>query len=187
MKKITLLVLSLALTVLAGCAHVISDESRRLVDPTVSYPSLKESPDSYTGKHVMLGGVIVGIKNSREGTQLEVMEVRLDESGMPEDAFRSEGRFLAVTDRFLDSMIFKPGRLITLVGAVKGKKALPLDEVDYIYPLIAIKEIHVWKSYDYEQGYPYPLPPPYYYDPYYYGHWPGPYWYRPLGPIYRRW
>ncbi|AJE03070.1 Slp family lipoprotein [Geobacter pickeringii] len=180
--------LLLTLTALAGCAHVISDESRRLVDPGITFSMLKEKPDSYTGKYVMLGGVIAGIKNTKEGSQLEVMQVRLDDSGMPEDTFRTEGRFLATTDRFLDSMIFKPGRLVTAVGEVRGKKTVPLDEVDYTYPVIAIREIHVWKSYDYEQGYPYPTPAPYYYyDPYYYGFWPGPYWYRPLGPVYRRW
>lgn len=85
-------------------------------------------------------------------------------------------------------MIFKPGRLVTLVGEIKGKKVQPLDEVDYSYPVVAIKEIHVWKSQDYESGYPYPTPAPYYYyDPYWYGFWPGPYWHRPLGPVYRRW
>lgn len=59
--------------------------------------------------------------------------------------------------------------------------------MEYTYPVIAIKEIHVWKNPEYDKGYPYPAPSPYYYDPYYYGYWPGPYWYRPLGPVYRRW
>ena len=181
-------ILTLLLITLSGCTHVISDKSRSLVDPTVTYAMLKEKPDEFAGKYVLLGGVIAGVRNTGAGSQLEVMQVALDESGMPENAFRSEGRFLAVSESFLDSMIFKPDRLVTLVGEVKGKKVMTLDEVDYTYPVVTIKEIHVWKSYDYEKGYPYPVPPPYYYyDPYYYGYWPGPYWNRPLGPVYRRW
>lgn len=189
MKTPNISFIVMLLMALTGCAHVISDQSRLLVDPTVSYAMLREKPDSFVGKYVLVGGVIAGVKNTGSGSQLEVMQVALDETGMPENTFRSEGRFLAVSESFLDAMIFKPGRLVTLVGEVKGKKTMPLDEVDYTYPLVAIREIHVWKSYDYEKGYPYPAPPPpyYYYDPYYYGYWPGPYWYRPLGPAYRRW
>ncbi|RNC69575.1 MAG: hypothetical protein ED859_07135 [Desulfuromonadales bacterium] len=187
MTTISLLALC-ALAALSGCSHVISDEARRMVDPSVTFSGLRENPVSYQGKYVLLGGVIAGVKNTKEGGQLEIMEVKIDQSGMPEDTFRSQGRFLATTETFLDSMIFKPGRLVTLVGEVTGKKTMPLDELDYTYPIIAIKEVHVWKSYDAEKGYPYPTPSPYYYyDPYYYGHWPGPYWQRPLGPVFRRW
>lgn len=185
MKKLIVLML-LTLAALAGCAHVISDESRRLVDPALTYGRLKEDPDAQVGRYVMLGGMIAGVKNAREGGQIEVVQVRLDDSGTPEDPYYSEGRFLATTDKFLDSLIFKPGRLVTIVGEVKGKKTLPLDEVDYTYPVIAVREIHIWKNYDTERGYQYP-PPYYYYDPYYYGFWPGPWWHRPMGPAFRRW
>ena len=188
MKTILPLIL-LGVTLLAGCSPpVISEESRRLVDSHLTFVQLKDNPDAFIGKYVMVGGVIAGVKNTKDGSQLEVMQVRLDDSGMPEDVFHTEGSFLALSHDFLDSMIFKPGRLVTLVGEVKGKKVMPLDEVDYTYPVLAIKEIHIWKTYNAESGYPYPVPGPYYnYDPYYYGFWPGPYWYRPLGPVYRRW
>ncbi|MBT1076723.1 Slp family lipoprotein [Geobacter grbiciae] len=188
LQRISILIILLTTLSLSGCAHVISEQSRSLVDPTITYAMLKEKPDAFVGKYVQLGGVIVGVKNTTTGSQLEIMQVALDKTGMPEDTFRSEGRFLAISESFLDSMIYKPDRLVTLVGEVKGKKVMPVDEVEYTYPVLAIKEIYVWKSYDYEKGYPYPTPPPYsFYDPYYYGYWPGPYWYRPLGPVYRRW
>lgn len=187
-KSIRLAMVVLACVVMAACTRVLSDEARRLVDPTVTFAGLKANPEAYLGKFVMLGGVIVDTKNSREGSQIEIMEVKLDDNGVPGDTFRSEGRFMATSGQFLDAVIFKPGRLVTLVGEIKGKKVQPLDEVNYHYPVVAIKEIHVWKSQEYDSGYPYPTPAPYYYyDPYWYGFWPGPYWYRPLGPVYRRW
>lgn len=186
MKKILLMSL-LALSLLSGCAHVISEEARKLVDPAVTFTKLRETPEAFMGKYVMLGGMIAGAKNTKEGGQLEVVQVDLDSDGMPEDTFRTGGRFLATTVTFLDVMVFKPGRLVTIVGEVKGKKTLPLDEIDYTYPVISIREIHVWKTYDTDYGYPYPTPGPYLYDPYYYGYWPGPYWYRPLGsPLFKR-
>ncbi|KAF0221788.1 MAG: outer membrane [Geobacteraceae bacterium] len=186
MKRL-LLMPFLALLLLSGCAHVISEEARRLVDPTVNFDRLRDNPDAYIGKYAMLGGMIAGAKNTKEGGQLEVVQLDLESDGIPEDTFRSGGRFLATTPNFLDIMIYKPGRLVTIVGEVKGKKTLPLDEIDYTYPVISIREIHALKTYDTDQGYPYPTPGPYLYDPYYYGYWPGPYWYRPLGPAFKRW
>lgn len=186
--KNLLIISLLALCSLSGCAHVISDEARKLVDPTITFDRLRANPDAYVGKFVILGGVIAGTKNTREGGQLEIVQVQLSDDEMPEDSFRSGGRFLATTPDFLDVMIYKPNRLVTLMGEVKSKKTQPLDDVDYTYPVIAIRELHVWKSYDYERGYPYPPPAPFYdYDPYYYGYWPGPYWHRPVGPVFRRW
>lgn len=187
--KTVLAVMLLGVAFFAGCATpVISEKTRSLVDSRLTFAQLKQNPEAFVGKYVMLGGVIAGVKNTKEGSQLEIMQVKLDDSGMPEDVFHTEGRFLALSHDFLDGMIYKPGRLVTLVGEVNGKKVQPLDEVDYTYPVLMIKEIHIWKRYENENGYPYPVPGPYYnYDPYYYGYWPGPYWYRPLGPIYRRW
>jgi len=180
-------VLLTALLMLSGCAHVISAESRRLVDTTITFEALKQNPDALSGKVVMLGGIIAATKNTNTGSQLELAQVNLSEDGTPIDTFRSGGRFLATTPEFLDAVIYKEGRLVTLVGEVKGVKVMPLDEVDYRYPVVSIRELHVWKSYEPDRAYPYPYPPtPWYYDPYYYGYRPTPYWYRPLGPPFRR-
>lgn len=176
----------MAFLVLAGCAHVISEEARRMVDPAVSFSKLKENPDNYIGKYLLLGGAMAAAKNTKEGAQLEVVQFNLESSGIPEDSFHSGGRFLAVTPDFLDPAIYRPGRMVTLMGEVKGKKTLPLDEADYTYPVLSIREIYVWKELYEGKGYPYPTPGYYNYDPFYWGYEPGPYWYRPLGPVFRR-
>lgn len=183
MRRVIVAALTL-MVALSGCTRVISKEALQSVDPTVSFAKLRENPDQFIGKHVLLGGRIAAARNTKEGGQLEIVQFNLDDSGMPEDTFVSRGRFLAVSSEFLDTMIYKPGRLITLVGEVKGKKTLPLDEVDYTYPVVAIRELYLWKSEEYERSFYY-LPP--YYDPYYYGFGYEPFWYRPYGPVIRRW
>jgi outer membrane lipoprotein len=175
------MLLGVVLLVLSGCAHVISEESRKLVDPTLTFGRLRETPDAFSGKYAMLGGIIAGVKNGKEGGQLEIVQFDLDSSDMPENVYNSGGRFLVTSPAFLDAMVYKVGRLVTVVGEVKGTRTRPLDSVDYTYPVVSLREIHIWKGYEPDSGYAYPPPAPYY-DPYYFGHWPDSYWFRPLGP-----
>jgi outer membrane lipoprotein len=65
---------------------------------------------------------------------------------------------------------------VALIGEITGVRTLPLGEIEYTYPVIAISEIHLWNKSDL-----YPFPG-YYYYPYPYG-WYGPPWY-PYGPRY---
>jgi len=175
-----------AMFLLSGCAQVISEEMMKTVDMGISFEKLRENPDSLLGKRVLLGGTIAAARNTKDGGELEIVQFNLERNGVPEDTFHSAGRFIAVSTDFLDPLIYQPGRMATLVGEVKGKKVMPLDEVDYTYPVVAIREIHLWKPIEDTKGYPYPTPGFYNYDPYYWGYTPGPYWYRPPGPVFKR-
>lgn len=179
-----LLLLSILLIILNGCVHVISDAGLKLADRSLSFRTVIENPDQHIGKYIIIGGAIAGIYNGKDGSELEVVQFNLDLTGMPEDTTRSDGRFLATSPDFLDSMVYGTGKMVTILGVITGKKTKKLGERDYTYPTLAIKEIHLWRSF--EQGGGYPLPAPYgLYDPFYYNYWPGPYWYRPIGPYYR--
>ena len=41
---------------------------------------------------------------------------------------------------------FPPRSRVTLVGEVTGSKTLPLDEVEYEYPVLIIRHLTVWPS-----------------------------------------
>ncbi|KAF0219789.1 MAG: outer membrane [Geobacteraceae bacterium] len=185
MKKIFFIVMP-AMLLMSGCAHVISDQSMGLVDRTIAFGSLRENPEAFIGKYVLLGGSIVSTKNTNEGGELEVVQLPLDSSGSPEDSYNSGGRFLAVGSGFLDPAIYKQGRMVTVVGEVKGKRGMPLDEVEYTYPVIAIRELYLWKPSEIDRyyypshGYYYPY---YWYDPWFDPWWP--YWYHRPGPFRR--
>jgi outer membrane lipoprotein len=172
--KSTLLILS-TLLFLSGCAHVMSEEARSLVDPAITFSRLRSEPESLVGKYVMLGGIIAGVRNEKDGSQLEVVQSPMGSDELPEEASHaSGGRFLAVTSGFLDPLVYKTGRRITLVGQVRGKQNQPLEKIDYTYPVISIREIHVWKKSEIDPTY-YP-PPGYFYDPFRWG-WGPPSWY----------
>lgn len=166
-----ILVIALML-LLAGCAHVISKEVLQDVDTSVSFVQLSKDPEAYTGKTVLLGGVIVKTVNKQEGTLLEVYQTRLDREGRPTDIDRSEGRFLGLYQDFLDSEIYKQGRQVTIAGTVQGERTQPLGEIEYRYPYLLITELHLWEEEKPVQHEPYPYPLGLWYDPWYpRGYW----------------
>jgi outer membrane lipoprotein len=141
------LTVSLAATLafLSGCAPVISDQSLRLVDRGITFRELRQDPQRHIGRYLLLGGAIVAVRNTSEGGELEVAQLRIDERGEITDTGSSGGRFLAASSAFLDPALYKPGLLVTLVGEVQGKRIRPLGELEYTYPVLAIREIHLWK------------------------------------------
>jgi outer membrane lipoprotein len=158
-----------------GCVHAISDETLRLVDRSISFAMLKENPDKYIGSYVLLGGTIASARNTKLGGELEIVQFRLDSDSKPEESYNSGGRFLAQSAYFLDPVIYKSGRPVTVAGEVKGHKTAPLDQIEYTYPIIGIRELYLWKE---PESYGYPYPYPYYYPYYPYNYW----WHRPFRP-----
>lgn len=161
----------------AACAPVISKELRDQVAKELSFKEVLQNPEAYKGNLVVWGGVIIRAENQKEGTLLEVLQKPTDREGRPKDVDHSDGRFLAIHEEFLDVAIYSHGREVTIAGEIKEKRVLPLGEIQYAYPLISVKEIHLWPAEKKERLYPYPYP---------YPHWPYPWWWhRPH--YYRYW
>jgi len=116
---------------------------------------LKDS-EAYKGKNVLWSGVIISSVNLKEGTMLEVLQKPADMQGKPKDVDESEGRFLALYPGYLDVAIYNGGRKVTVAGEVQGKKIQHLGEIDYTYPLISAKEIHLWPLKKNERVFYYP-------------------------------
>jgi outer membrane lipoprotein len=166
---------------ITGCTTIISEQSRRTVNTDAAFKSLRETPENYIGKNIMLGGRIVNVKNSSEGAQIEIVQFDLSSRSYPEDRFISYGRFLATDSSYMDPMIFKSGMLLTLVGEIKGKKTMRLDEMDYVYPVVSIREWYLWPGSGPASDCVYPVSSPGY-NPYNYGLGSEPYFQRPFTP-----
>jgi outer membrane lipoprotein len=141
----SLFLLTITALSLAGCATVISKQSLRLVDRRISYAELRQDPDRYIGRYLLLAGGIAGVRNTNEGGELELVQFAADEDGKITDTTNSGGRFIARSSGFLDPAVYRTGLLVTLVGEVLGKKNMLLSGVVYTYPVLAIREIHLWK------------------------------------------
>lgn len=144
MRKYLVLAVLVAL-MMTGCAHVISEEMRRQVAQELTFREVTREPIKYQGKFVLWGGVIVKCTNTREGTQIEVFQTALGSRGKPKDIDVSQGRFFVLHPEYLDCSIYRKGRKITVIGEISVQKTLPLDEIEYTYPLISATEIHLWE------------------------------------------
>lgn len=195
--------------VLSACAESIHQVQRTAeslgiplgleneIDRTVRFADLQQAPGEYVGRTVMLGGTVIKGKRTKNGTELEVLQRPTGEEGrLTEDRLRSEGRFLAVQETFLDPASLPEGSPITVIGTVKGATTRQLDESDYVYPVLEVKHIIDWKSLAAQR----PRNPGLYYGSYYppygwggffpysgfypYSYWGGPGFYRPyyFGP-----
>jgi len=152
-----LAVCAILAAIVAGCFSPIEKPLRAQIDRSVAFALLRENPEAFVGRLVLLGGIIVRVENQKEKTVLEILEKRLDPWSKPYDEDASGGRFLVVCPEFLDPVIYREGRQVTVVGEVTGKEVRPLGEIDYQYPVVASKQIYLWPEYPQHLYYPFPI------------------------------
>lgn len=133
---------------LSGCSpQVIPKELEGQVDRKVSFLQLKESPAAYNGRVVVLGGEVLSAKRGNDSTRIEILQIPLDASLEPvQDRTMSQGRFLALQKEFLDPATVPVGTRVTIIGDMTGTTTLPVDDVQYTYPTLAIRHLKVWES-----------------------------------------
>ncbi|MCF6154649.1 MAG: hypothetical protein E3K36_05235 [Candidatus Brocadia sp.] len=139
------------LLLISGCAPVISKQVRDQARPDIAFEEVLSEPEQYKDRMIILGGIIIETKNTKEGTFLEVLQCPVGYRGKPKNVDETGGRFLALDSRYLDGDVFAKGRSVTIAGEIQGKRTLPLGEIEYNYPLIYVKEIYLWPV---EKNYP---------------------------------
>ena len=187
------LVILFCLTALcAGCStpykNTLPPTLAERIEPSLTFPQIKESPDSLKGKLVILGGQVLEAKRLKNSTHITILQLPLiNEQEPTTELTQSQGRFIAEQQDFLDPATVPPGSRITLVGELSGSIPQSLDETVYTYPTLIIKHLKVWPAYPsdydrygpyYRQSYLYPYPYAYpYWRPYSRFYPYSPYWY----------
>ena len=145
-------VCSLLLLCGAGCVSgpdVVPEPFKAQLDPSLTFSKILKDSDDYQGAVVLLGGEVLSAKRLSEGTRLEILQLPLDGSEEPVvDRTASLGRFLALEPSFLDPATLPPNTRVTLVGEITGTTRDTLDEMEYRYPTVAIKHLHVWPEHE---------------------------------------
>jgi outer membrane lipoprotein len=170
MRNIFSLIINLVL--ISACATDVPLEIRQdITESPVTINAVRSNFARYEGTDVRWGGIIAAVENNQSDTWIEVVGRDLGSYGQPvalEDA-RGQGRFIARVDGFLDPVIYKVNRGITVYGTIEAKIVRTIDEHPYTYPLIKAKSNYLWSNsqlYPY-RAYYYPYYPYGYYYPYY--------------------
>lgn len=174
--KLRSLLIIFALLSLSSCGVVISEavvkESNLSITPSLA----RENPEEYINENVIWGGMIISFENKSDGTVIEVFATTLNKSLEPTGSYSSTtiiasnslGRFLIKSSEYLDPLVFKVNRGITVAGVVEKPESRKIGEMDYVYPVIRPREVKLFvdDNDDLDAYYYAPYNP--YYRPYYY-------------------
>ena len=138
---------ALVACVAAGCAPPFPRELLDKTEKNIPFAAVQNEPEKFAGKLLMVGGMIVDTKNLEAGSSIEVLQQPLDGEGRPVQTDETGGRFLVVTQAYVDAAVFHRGRRVTIIGEVAGSKVQPLGEIEYRYPVLTAKELHLWSPY----------------------------------------
>ncbi|RUO61437.1 Slp family lipoprotein [Pseudidiomarina marina] len=141
MKRIVPIFAALLLT---ACSSVpdalqVADE-----DALVPYSAALEQPQSAVGKTARWGGVVAEVRNSDNGTVIEVVNFDLHRWGRPLTSDQSQGRFRAKLSGFVDPMVWKQGSSVTFVGTVAEPETGTIDEYTYLFPVLNVSSKYLW-------------------------------------------
>lgn len=135
---------SMLSVVLMGCASVVPKDLQAGADRALTLPEIRQRPQQFLGRTLILGGEILQVTPKAEQTEVEVLERPLGSRDRPRQTDESQGRFVVVMDGFLDPAVYRVGREVTIVGEVRGVITRPIGEVMYTFPVLQGGYLYLW-------------------------------------------
>ncbi len=158
------------IAIVGGCASKPPAAISKIPSENPSLTRVRLDIDSFIGSEVRWGGVISKVENKANETWVELVRQKLRENGKPRTSGKSDGRFIASFEGFVDPVVYEVGRLLTVVGTIERKTQEPIGEYDYLFPIVSVEGSYLWKV-QYQVSDPYYPPPYWYYDlRFHYGH-----------------
>ncbi len=135
-----------AVAVLAGCASYPKAIQLENPEEQPTFTEVKKAPASYKDQTVVFGGHIVAVKNTEEGSTIEVLQMPLFDSGRPKGVKKaSKGRFLVdFKGELLDPEIYAQGEPISVRGIVRGTQPGKIGDAPYTYLILEGTGVYLW-------------------------------------------
>ncbi len=130
-----------ALLVVQACTYAISPDLAKQADRTITFADLQAFPGRYAGRLVILGGAVARVRNTGQGTVIEVAHKKLDLWGKP---LREQpgGSFVVVVNANISSPL--TGQDITVAGTVAGAQPAVLEGIPDTAPVLQCRELKEW-------------------------------------------
>lgn len=133
---------------LGGCASDVPEPIRTELPDTPRLTEVREDPSAFVGERIRWGGTIAKVENREKVTRIQLVARRLEGEGRPRAEGRSEGRFLAEVEGFLDPAVYAEGRLLTVVGRLQETETRPIGDYAYQFPVVRVESHHLWPEPD---------------------------------------
>ncbi len=133
----------LMIFLLVSCAPVLRQEIMESALRNIPPSEIKQNPELYYGKLIVMGGIVADTKMTPDGSLIEAMYIPVDNRGYLTGIDTSHQRYLALFPKesgMLDPLIFKRGREITFAGEFIKLKEGKIDDLVYTYPFFKIIE-----------------------------------------------
>lgn len=147
MRRFALSALVSALVAMQGCATGPRFDTA-LYDAQISPAEAVTDPERHVDRAFLWGGVIVNSANTPSGTQIEMLAYPLTSTQKPDTDRAPDGRFLVTEDRYLETLDYAPGRLLTVGGSMTGTRSGKIGDATYVYPVIQPDGLHLWPADD---------------------------------------
>ena len=135
--------LALILSISACSAH-IPPEIAQPLQGSPGIGKVRHNTDAFMSTKVRWGGVILATENRQDTSRLTIVAFPLRDDGEPRISEQSTGRFIAIVDEFLEPLVFKRDREITVTGKVLKTETLNVGEFAYEYPVIQVEQYYLW-------------------------------------------
>jgi outer membrane lipoprotein len=134
----------LILVLLSGCAVAppFSDEMIKGVNGSLIPEQVVK--ENIHDVEVMWGGVIVNATNTSDHTDFAVLFYPLDSSQRPDRDKPAKNRFIVRYPGYLETMVYAPGREITVLGKIDGIEDGKIGDAPYRFPILKANNIHLW-------------------------------------------
>jgi outer membrane lipoprotein len=143
---VDVLFLGILSILISGCSYPISKAVRQEAAQNLAFKDVLARPPAYRGIVVIWGGVVIKTVTRPGRSELVLSEAPLDLRGRPEGQELSSGLFIARTSEFLDPAKYYAGRKVTVAGVITGAELGTHNGAPYVYPLVEIKELHLWRE-----------------------------------------
>jgi|SRR5690554_5446290 len=134
----------IAALTLTACSAVPDKLKVANEDQLVGYEAAFENPNVAVGQTARWGGVIAEVKNSDEGTIIEVVNFPLNSWGRPVPSDQSSGRFRAKLSSFVDPMVYTQGSEVTFTGIIGASEKGSIGEYSYLFPVLQVSAQYLW-------------------------------------------
>lgn len=133
------------LALLAGCSSLPQAIRVDKETPLPSYADVRKTPANYTGKTLVVGGLIVTVSNEADHSVIEMLQLPLNSNGRPgTDTSKSAGRFKVRIDAFLDPEIYSNGRYLSVRAQVTGTEDGSIGKHPYEYLILHADGYYLW-------------------------------------------